>query len=135
MSTHSPRWLASKGRDAEALQALAKLRRLPTTDTRIQQEWFDIRAEVAFHMETNALRHPGLHDRSVMSRIKLEIVSWTDCFRRGCWRRTHVGVGLMFMQQFVLVLPQSNVSLFRQLESLETLSWDPCASPDKVELT
>ena len=42
----SPRWLVSKGRDIDALKALGKLRSLPTTDTRIQQEWFDIRAEV-----------------------------------------------------------------------------------------
>lgn len=91
----------SKGRDAEALQALAKLRQLATNDSRVQQEWFDIRAEVAFHQETSALRHPELQNRSRMSRIKLEIVSWTDCFRRGCWRRTHVGVGLMLWQQFV----------------------------------
>lgn len=97
----------SKGRDAEALQALAKLRQLPATDTRIQQEWFDIRAEVAFHKETSAIRHPGLQDRSAMSRIKLEVASWTDCFRRGCWRRTHIGVGLMFFQQYV-----SSESLF-----------------------
>ena len=91
----------SKGRDAEALHALAKLRQLPTTDTRIQQEWFDIRAEVAFHRETSALRHPELQDQRLISRVKLEIVSWTDCFKRGCWRRTHTGVGLMFFQQFV----------------------------------
>ncbi|CAF9903035.1 MAG: hypothetical protein ALECFALPRED_000108 [Alectoria fallacina] len=63
----SPHWLVSKGRDAEALQALAKLRQLPTNDTRIQQEWFDIRVEVAFHKETSALRHPELQDRSVKS--------------------------------------------------------------------
>ena len=101
MRTCSPRWLVSKGRDAEVLQTLAKLRRLTTTDARIQQEWFDIRAEVAFHKETSALRHPELQNCTVISRVKLEIVSWTDCFRRGCWRRTHVGVGIMFMQQYV----------------------------------
>ncbi len=91
----------SNGKDAEALQALAKLRHLPTMDIRIQQEWFDIRAEVAFRKETSAIRHPNLQDHSVASRIKLEIASWADCFRRSCWRRTHVGVGLMFFQQFV----------------------------------
>ena len=96
-----PRWLVSEGRDTDALEALAKLRQLPSTETRVQQEWFDIRAEVAFHKETSALRHPELQDHGVVSRIKLEIVSWTDCFKRGCWRRTHVGVGLMFFQQFV----------------------------------
>src|SRR5947207_9403845 len=40
----SPRWLASKGRDDEALASLAKLRQLPPTDHRVQQEWIDIRA-------------------------------------------------------------------------------------------
>lgn len=91
----------AKGRDAEALDALAKLRQLPTTDARVQQEWFDIRAEVAFHKENSALRHPELQGPSVMSRVKLEIVSWTDCFKRGCWRRTHIGIGLMMFQQLV----------------------------------
>lgn len=97
----SPRWLVSRGRDDEALSSLAKLRQLPSSDSRVKQEWYDIRAEVAFHQEVGALRHPNLQDRSAMSRIKLEIASWADCFRQGCWRRTHVGVGLMFFQQFV----------------------------------
>jgi hypothetical protein len=35
------------------------------------------------------------------SAIKLEIASWTDLFRKHCWRRTNVGVGIMFFQQFV----------------------------------
>ena len=97
----SPRWLVSKGRDSEAGSSLSKLRQLDITDSRVQQEWIDIRAEVAFHKEVSAERHPNLQDGSAASRMKLEIASWTDCFRRGCWRRTHVGVGLMFFQQFV----------------------------------
>ena len=97
----SPRWLVSKGRDSEAGSSLSKLRQLDVTDSRVQQEWIDIRAEVAFHREVGAERHPNLQDGSTVSRIKLEIALWTDCFRRGCWRRTHVGVGLMFFQQFV----------------------------------
>ncbi|KAL8779032.1 MAG: hypothetical protein Q9213_007130 [Squamulea squamosa] len=97
----SPRWLASKGRDFEALRSLGKLRQLPTTDQRVQQEWFDIRAEVAFHRQTSAIRHPALQSKSKSNSIKLELVSWMDCFRKGCWRRTHVGVGIMFFQQFV----------------------------------
>lgn len=95
----SPRWLASKGRDDEALVNLAKLRQLPTTDERVQREWFDIRAEVALHKEISAERHPQLQERTTMNRAKLEVASWLDCFKRGCWRRTHVGVGLMFFQQ------------------------------------
>ena len=97
----SPRWLVSKGQDAEALAALGKLRQIPTTDDRVQQEWLDVRAEIAFHKETSALRHPRLQVPSKMNRIKLEVASWMDCFRRGCWRRTHIGIGIMLFQQYV----------------------------------
>jgi sugar porter (SP) family MFS transporter len=97
----SPRWLSSQGRDDEALVVLSKLRSLPTTDPRIYQEWCEIRAEVAFTREVNRERHPDLQSSTRTNRIKLELASWTDCFRHGCWRRTVVGVGIMFFQQFV----------------------------------
>lgn len=98
----SPRWLASKGRDQEALESLAKLRQLPKSDTRVVQEWYDIRTEVAFQKEIAQERHPKLFgSRKAIDRAKLELVSWSDCFKKGCWRRTHVGMGLMFFQQFV----------------------------------
>lgn len=97
----SPRWLASKGRDEEALQVLGKLRKLPTNDSRVFQEWCEIRAEVAFNREVNLERHPDLQGNTRMDEFKLEIQSWLDCFRHGCWRRTVVGVGIMFFQQFV----------------------------------
>lgn len=116
----SPRWLVSKGRDDDALASLAKLRHLPPSDSRVNNEWYDIRAEVAFQREVLAERHPRLQDGTRTSRLKLELVSWTDCFRPGCWRRTHVGIGnphsdhnlrtfaetdhltgIMFFQQFV----------------------------------
>lgn len=96
----SPRWLVSRGRDDEALQTLAKLRRLPTTDKRVLVEWCEIRAEVALCQETSVARHPRLQARTRSNRIKLELISWTDLFKKGCFRRTHVGVGLMFFQQF-----------------------------------
>ncbi|KAJ5038055.1 uncharacterized protein L3040_006926 [Drepanopeziza brunnea f. sp. 'multigermtubi'] len=35
----SPRWLASKGKENEALAVLAELRRLPDSDPRVQREW------------------------------------------------------------------------------------------------
>jgi MFS family permease len=96
---YSPRWLASKGREEQALVNLAKLRQLPTTDNRVQKEWIDIIAESKFQQNVLAERHPSLMGDSVGSRMKLELVSWTDCFKAGCWRRTMVGAGLMFFQQ------------------------------------
>jgi len=97
----SPRWLASKGRDKESLSSLAKLRNLPEDERRVQREWIDIRAEVAFQKEMSAEKHPKLQNGTRSSNLKLELVSWKDCFKKGCWRRTHVGMGLMFFQQFV----------------------------------
>jgi MFS family permease len=97
----SPRWLGSKGRDEEALVALSQLRRLPPTDPRVQQEWFDIRAEARLVKEISKERHPNLQDGTRTSRLKLELASWADLFKKDCWRRTHVGVGIMFFQQFV----------------------------------
>jgi sugar porter (SP) family MFS transporter len=97
----SPRWLSSQGRDDEALLVLAKLRRLPTSDSRVFQEWCEIRAEVAFKQEVNRERHPQLRVHTRADRVNLELASWMDCFRHGCWKRTMVGVGIMFFQQFV----------------------------------
>ncbi|RFU29237.1 hypothetical protein B7463_g7086, partial [Scytalidium lignicola] len=98
---YSPRWLASKGRDDESLQVLCKLRNLPPTDARVLREWFEIRSETLYRKELSMEIHPSLHDGSYTSRILLHIVGYTDCFRKGAWKRAHVGIGLMFFQQFV----------------------------------
>lgn len=95
----SPRWLVNKGRSEDALKSLCRLRRLPPSDERIQQELKDIEIEVRFHQEMSAEKHPGLQSGGTKNYMLLEIVSWMDCFRKGCWRRTHVGVMLMFFQQ------------------------------------
>ncbi|KAF9885468.1 hypothetical protein FE257_012904 [Aspergillus nanangensis] len=97
----SPRWLASQGRNEEALQSLSKLRRLPGSDKRIRQEYLDIQAEVRFHQEINKEKHPNLQGGGTRKTILLEMASFADCFKPGCWRRTHIGAGLMFFQQFV----------------------------------
>ncbi|CAM1510980.1 Fc.00g084930.m01.CDS01 [Cosmosporella sp. VM-42] len=97
---YSPRWLASRGRDDEALQVLSKLRALPPTDERVMREWFEIRSEAQYRKEVSMEKHPQLHDGKIWSRIKLQVVGYTDCFRKGAWKRTHVGIGLMFFQQF-----------------------------------
>ncbi|KAJ5972600.1 General substrate transporter [Penicillium vulpinum] len=97
----SPRWLASKGRDEEALASLCRLRSLPASDRRVRQELMDIQAEVRFHQEMNRENHPDLQGGGRKNSILLELSSWADCFKKGCWRRTHIGIGLGFFQQFI----------------------------------
>lgn len=116
----SPRWLMSKGRSDEALQNLEKLRRLSANDPRVQLEHLEIRAEVVFHKQVSAERHPKLQDGSKTSAIKLEIASWLDLFRKGCWRRTHVGTGLAFFQQFVGI----NALIYYSPTLFETMGLD-----------
>lgn len=122
-----PRWLALKGRDTESLAALCKIRRVPPDDPRVQAEWLDIWAEVAYHKEIAERRHPNLSGAGKRSRsdaIKLELASSADCWKRGYWRRTMVGVGLMFFQQFVGInaLICYSPTLFQTMGSVGTCS-------------
>lgn len=103
----SPRWLASKERYDETLQSLSKLRRLPPSDKRVRQEYLDIQAEVRFHKEMSAEKHPNLQGGGFRKELLLELASWADCFTKGCWRRTHVGIVIMFFQQVSLQLSLS----------------------------
>jgi hypothetical protein len=82
-----------KGRSEEALQSLTKLRRLPTRTPRVKLEHLDIQAKVHFHKELSAEWHPQLGEGNRAGAIKLGIV-----FRKGCWRRTQVGLVTMFFQ-------------------------------------
>ncbi|KAF5855817.1 hypothetical protein ETB97_008341 [Aspergillus alliaceus] len=120
MLPFSPRWLASKDRYEEALESLSKLRRLPTTDKRVRQEYLDIQAEVRFHQEMNAEKHPNLQGGGIKDSFLLEMASWADCFKSGCWRRTHIGVGLMFFQQFVGI----NALIYYSPTLFETMGLD-----------
>lgn len=90
----SPRWLALVRRDEDALESLAKLRRLPPTDSRVVTEWRGIMAEVEFQAVMLEKTHPGA------SGFRLELLTWFDLFKHKTWRRTAVGVGVAFFQQF-----------------------------------
>lgn len=91
---YSPRWLALVGREEDALESLAKLRRLPTIDDRVQTEYRGIIAEVEFQKIVLEKAHPG------KSGLRLEIATWLDLFTKKTWRRTAVGMGVAFFQQF-----------------------------------
>lgn len=95
----SPRWLVSQDREEEALNTLAKLRNLPTTDGRVRREWLEIIAESKFQKTILGERHPNLINGTGVSKLKLEFSAWVDCCRPGCWRRTHIGAVIMFFQQ------------------------------------
>ena len=97
----SPRWLVARRRDREALEVLARLRQRGKEDARVRKEWIEIRAEAELHRYLSIARHPHLQGTSLGNRVRLSLASWADCFKPGCWRRTHVGMGLMFFQQFV----------------------------------
>ena len=91
---YSPRWLAMVNREGEALASLAKLRCLPETDKRVQQELKGIIVESRFQQAVVKRRHP------YSKGLKLEVKSWLDLFSVKLWRRVIVGCGVMFFQQF-----------------------------------
>ncbi|ESZ98331.1 hypothetical protein SBOR_1324 [Sclerotinia borealis F-4128] len=98
----SPRWLSSKGRDDDALKALTKLRQLPATDSRIQQEARQMRDDVLHIREIHLQKHGNLiNSKSKFGNIRLELALWGDCFAPDSIKRTHIGVVIMFFQQFV----------------------------------
>ncbi|RMX78735.1 hypothetical protein D0869_08843 [Hortaea werneckii] len=85
---YSPRWLVLVERDEDALESLAKLRRLPATDSRVVTEWRGILAEIQFQKIMSEKAHPGKQG------LVLELLQWADLFRKKTWRRTVVGVGI-----------------------------------------
>lgn len=91
---YSPRWLAMVNRQPEALESLSRLRGLPSTDERVCAEYKSIITEIEFQKMIQETKYPGA------SGIKLEALLWLDLFDRRKWRRTVVGVGVCFFQQF-----------------------------------
>ncbi|KAH6645683.1 general substrate transporter [Truncatella angustata] len=91
---YSPRWLAMQDRHEACLNSLCKLRKLPASDERVQAEYEGILTEVKFQAAMLERHHPGVRG------VKLEIVQWLDLFTIKRWRRTAVGAGVAFFQQF-----------------------------------
>ncbi|KAF2968627.1 hypothetical protein GQX73_g4994 [Xylaria multiplex] len=46
--------------------------------------------------ELSIERHPELHDGRTSNRVRLQLISYVDCFRGRMWKRTHVAIGPMF---------------------------------------
>lgn len=97
----SPRWLSMKGRDDEALHVLTRIRQRSADDLMVQAEWLGIRAEAQLDREVRLERHPTLTEPTIGNLIQLDMWSWVDTWRPGCWRRTSISFLLMFFQQLI----------------------------------
>lgn len=82
-----------KGRDDEALSSVAKLRRLPENDQRVQTEWKGIMAETRL----DAADARRMHGES--KGVALELKSWALLFKKKYWRRTAIAIAIPFFQQ------------------------------------
>ncbi|OJJ29685.1 hypothetical protein ASPWEDRAFT_294655 [Aspergillus wentii DTO 134E9] len=82
--------------------------------------FLDIQAEVRFHKATNMQRHPHLQGGSMKETFLLEMASWADCFKKGCWKRTHIGIVLSFFQQFIGI----NALIYYSPTLFETMGLD-----------
>ncbi|RKO85227.1 general substrate transporter, partial [Blyttiomyces helicus] len=79
---YSPRWLASKGRDAEAIAVLAKLRSEDVSSPAIQEEYSVIRAGIEVERQAgNAswieMAKPGVLNRVVIVVLLQLFQQWT----------------------------------------------------------
>ncbi|KAJ5675955.1 hypothetical protein N7462_008852 [Penicillium macrosclerotiorum] len=90
----SPRWLALRNRNQDSLQSLAKLRRLPTSDEKVQLEWRGILTEDRFQKQILQNQHPNT------GPLMMELKQWIDLFRPKYVRRTFVAMAVAFFQQF-----------------------------------
>lgn len=98
----SPRWLAEKGRDEEALEVIARLRSAPTSDTEVVDEYKEILDGVQF-------------ERSVGNG------SWSELFTKGLYNRVIITCIIQFFQQWTGI----NVILYYQSDLLRGMGLDP----------
>jgi hypothetical protein len=92
----SPRWLALRDKNQESLQALSKLRRLPTTDKTVLLEWRGILTEDRFQKQILRDQHPNT------GPLMMEVKQWLDLFRPRYLKRTCVAIAIPFFQQVVI---------------------------------
>jgi sugar porter (SP) family MFS transporter len=101
----SPRWLASKSRDNECLEALAKLRAVSISDTAVQHEYHEI-------------------VDAVTAERAIGEGTWSEVFAPGILNRTIRCVILQFFQQWTGI----NVILYYQSNLLQGMGLDKNAA-------
>lgn len=92
----SPRFLLAKGRDAAALSALSRVRRVHIDTETLRTEFLAIKAEVLFEESFVKDKYPG------KTGLSLELAQYYDLVStRPAFHRLAVGCCVMFFQQFV----------------------------------
>lgn len=95
------RWLINRGRDDEALATLAKVRGLSPTDSLVQLEHLEVRAQKLFEQETSVERFPNYQDGSFKSRFLLDFYGYASILGDyQIFRRVMAGALVMFFQQW-----------------------------------
>ncbi|KAK7207551.1 putative MFS sugar transporter [Myxozyma melibiosi] len=93
---YSPRWLVMRGRDAEAREALCRIRRRAEDDPVIIEEFIGIKAEVLFEHSQHEEKYGSATGAKLEWAQYREIVSNPSSFRR-----VFIGSAVMFFQQFM----------------------------------
>lgn len=90
----SPRWLVKVGREEEALQTLAWVRKLPIEHDLVQIEFLEIKAEALFEKRA----FPGTAEKSL---IRIQIDQYANCVRTmDNFKRVCTAWLIMFFQQW-----------------------------------
>ncbi|KAF7560861.1 hypothetical protein G7046_g3286 [Stylonectria norvegica] len=96
----SPRWLVKQGRDEEAKQTLAWMRKLPIESDLVQIEYLEIKAEAVFERKIFAIEFPQYVEKKP-SVFMTQIIQYKNCvntkdnFKRVCFAWL-----VMFFQQW-----------------------------------
>lgn len=92
----SPRFELMSGSEEKALTILSKIRRLPTTDLALRNEFLAIKAEVLFERSLVAEKFHG------WTGFRLYIAQYGELFSTWpTFKRLFIGCAIMFFQQFM----------------------------------
>jgi MFS family permease len=97
----SPRWLVKQGRDQEAQDTIAWMRKLTVDHELVQMEYLEIKAESVFEERAFAKASPKLADKEKKSVFMNQIAQYTNCFRSmDNFKRVCIAWLVMFFQQW-----------------------------------
>ncbi|KAG8915253.1 hypothetical protein FRC01_003724 [Tulasnella sp. 417] len=97
----SPRWLMSRGREAECRQIIANLRRLPLDAPLVEIEFLEVKAQRLFEERISQRDFPQYQDGSFSSNFHLTLREYKSLVtNRGNFKRTSVAVLVMLFQQW-----------------------------------